>query len=157
MEEGCQNNEEKNEDIYYDDDKFIAIIKTDGSAEIIEFDVEYWDELPDYIAAQRLDAVRVMPLCKIAEELGLDDHITGWVDNCGLLKGLEDNPIGCNIYPGPIAGDMILTLEDDKYNPKSFNDLDVVYDVLKKLGVTEIEENFDDDYDEEDGRFEAWS
>lgn len=52
---------------------------------------------------------------------------------------------------------MILTLEDDNYSPKSFNDLDVVYDVLKKLGVTEIEENFDDDYDEEDGRFDAWS
>ena len=148
---------DENDDIYYNDDKFIAIIKTDGSAEIIEFDVEYWDELPDYIAAKRLDAVRVMPLFDIAEELGLDDHITGWVDDRGLRKSLDENPVGCKIYPGTIAGDMILTLEDDDYKPKSFNDLDVIYSVLNKLGVTEIEENLDDEYDEEDGRFDAWS
>lgn len=148
---------DENDDFYYNDDKFIAIIKTDGSAEILEFDVEYWDELPDYIAAKRLDAVRVMPLFDIAEELGLDDHITGWVDDSGLLKNLDKNPVGCKIYPGAIAGDMILTLEDDNYIPKNFNDLDVIYDILCKLGVTEIEENFDDEYDEEDGRFDAWS
>lgn len=148
---------DENDDIYYNDDNFIAIIKTDGSAEIIEFDVEYWDELPEYIAAKRLDAVRVVPLYDIAEELGLDEHITGWVDDRGLLKNLDDNPVGCKIYPGTIAGDMILTLEDDDYKPKSFNDLDVIYSVLNKLGVTEIEENLDDEYDEEDGRFDAWS
>lgn len=147
---------DENDDIYYNDDKFIAIIKTDGSAEIIEFDVEYWDELPEYIAAKRLDAVRVVPLYDIAEELGLDEHITGWVDDRGLLKNLDDNPVGCKIYPGTIAGDMILTLEDDEYKPKSFNDLDIIYSVLNKLGVTEIEENLDDEYDEEDGRFDAW-
>lgn len=148
---------DENDDIYYNDDKFIAIIKTDGSAEIIEFDVEYWDELAEYIAAKRLDAVRVVPLYDIAEELGLDDHITGWVDNRGLMKNLDENPVGCKIYPGTIAGDMILTLEDDDYKPKSFNDLDIIYSVLNKLGVTEIEENLDDEYDEDDGRFDAWS
>lgn len=148
---------DENDDIYYNDDKFIAIIKTDGSAEIIEFDVEYWDELPEYIAAKRLDAVRVVPLYDIAEELGLDDHITGWVDDRGLRKSLDENPVGCKIYPGTIAGDMILTLEDDDYKPKSFNDLDIIYSVLNKLGVTEIEENLDDEYDEDDGRFDAWS
>ena len=147
---------DENDDIYYNDDKFIAIIKTDGSAEIIEFDVEYWDELPEYIAAKRLDAVRVVPLYDIAEELGLDEHITGWVDDRGLRKSLDENPVGCKIYPGTIAGDMILTLENDEYKPKSFNDLDIIYSVLNKLGVTEIEENLDDEYDEEDGRFDAW-
>lgn len=148
---------DESDDIYYNDDKFIVIIKTDGSAEIIEFDVEYWDELPEYIAAKRLDAVRVVPLYDIAEELGLDEHITGWVDDRGLRKSLDENPVGCKIYPGTIAGDMILTLEDDDYKPKSFNDLDVIYSVLNKLGVTEIEENLDDEYDEDDGRFDAWS
>ena len=149
--------EMESDDVNYYDDNYIAIIKTDGTAEIIEFDVEYWDELPDYVVAQHLDAVRVMPLYDIAEKLGLDDHITGWVDDKGVLKDLDENPVGCKIYPGKLVGDMILTLEDDNYKPKSFNDLDVVYDVLGKLGVTEIEENFDDEYDEEDGRFDAWS
>ena len=155
MEENKLN--EEDDDIYYYDDKYVVIIKTDGSAEIIDFDVEYWDELPQYIDARRLDAVRVVPLYDIAEKLGLDDHITGWVDDRGLLKNLDENPVGCKIYPGKIVGDVILTLEDDEYKPQSFNDLDTVYDVLDKLGVTEIEENFDDEYDEEDGRYDAWS
>lgn len=154
MEENKLN--EEDDDIYYYDDKYVVIIKTDGSAEIIDFDVEYWDELPQYIDARRLDAVRVVPLYDIAEKLGLDDHITGWVDDRGLLKNLDENPVGCKIYPGKIVGDMILTLEDDEYKPQSFNDLDAVYDVLNKLGVTEIEENFEE-YDEEDGKYDAWS
>lgn len=154
MEENKLN--EEDDDIYYYDDKYVVIIKADGSAEIIDFDVEYWDELPQYIDARRLDAVRVMPLYDIAEKLGLDDHITGWVDDRGLLKNLNENPVGCKIYPGKIVGDMILTLEDDEYKPQSFNDLDTVYDVLNKLGVTEIEENFEE-YDEEDGKYDAWS
>ncbi len=154
MEENKLN--EEDDDIYYYDDKYVVIIKTDGSAEIIDFDVEYWDELPQYIDARRLDAVRVVPLYDIAEKLGLDDHITGWVDDRGLLKNLDENPVGCKIYPGKIVGDMILTLEDDEYKPQSFNDLDTVYDVLNKLGVTEIEENFEE-YDEEDGKYDAWS
>ena len=154
MEENKLN--EEDDDIYYYDDKYIVIIKADGSAEIIDFDVEYWDELPQYIDARRLDAVRVMPLYDIAEKLGLDDHITGWVDDRGLLKNLDENPVGCKIYPGKIVGDMILTLEDDEYKPRSFNDLDTIYDVLNKLGVTEIEENFEE-YDEEDGKYDAWS
>lgn len=154
MEENKLN--EEDDDIYYYDDKYVVIIKTDGSAEIIDFDVEYWDELPQYIDARRLDAVRVVPLYDIAEKLGLDDHITGWVDDRGLLKNLDENPVGCKIYPGKIVGDMILTLEDDEYKPHSFNDLDTVYDVLDKLGVTEIEENFEE-YDEEDGKYDAWS
>lgn len=88
MEQDYQNNEEKNEEVYYDDDKFIAIIKTDGCAEIIEFDVEYWDKLPDYIAAQHLDDVRVMPLFKIAEELGLDDPSPAGLTTADLRKVL---------------------------------------------------------------------
>lgn len=154
MEENKLN--EEDDDIYYYDDKYVVIIKTDGSAEIIDFDVEYWDELPQYIDARRLDAVRVLPLYDIAEKLGLDDHITGWVDDRGLLKNLDENLVGCKIYPGPIVGDMILTLEDDEYKPRSFNDLDTIYDVLDKLNVTEIEENFEE-YDEEDGKYDAWS
>lgn len=154
MEENKLN--EEDDDIYYYDDKYVVIIKTDGSAEIIDFDVEYWDELPQYIDARRLDAVRVVPLYDIAEKLGLDDHITGWVDDRGLLKNLDENSVGCKIYPGQIVGDMILTLENDEYKPQSFNDLDTVYDVLDKLGVTEIEENFEE-YDEEDGKYDAWS
>lgn len=135
----------------------IAIVKTDGKADIIEFNVEEgWDELPDFVNAKRLDAIRVQPLYDIGQELGLKDHITGWVDNMGLMKDLPMNPVGCRIYPGPIAGDMILTLEDAKYNPKSFEDVDTLKKVIAGLGA-KLDHVYLEDAPDDDGRYDAWS
>ena len=136
--------------------KLIAIIKTDGSADIIEFDVENWDELPPFVDAKRLDAIRVQPLYDISKKLGYSEHITGWVDNMGLIRDLPSNPVGCKIYPGRIVGDMILTLEDEKYNPMSFTDLDDLKQVLSDLGA-KLMNVFLDDGPDDDGRFDAWS
>ena len=113
--------------------KLIAIIKTDGKADILEFDVENWDELPGFVDADRLDAIRVQPLYDISKKLGYSEHITGWVDNKGLLRDLPSNPIGCKIYPGNIVGDMILTLEDASYKPMSFTNLDDLKQVVADL------------------------
>ena len=140
----------------YDDRKLIAIIKTDGKADIIEFDVENWDELPAFVDAKRLDAVRVQALYDISKRLGYEEHITGWVDNMGLMKGLAKNAIGCQIYSGPIAGDMILTLEDQKYNPMSFTDLNDLKNVVSALGA-KLDHVYLDDGPDDDGRFDAWS
>ena len=149
--------EEDEEEGYEPDLMLIAIVKTDGKADIIEFDVESgWDELPDFVGAKRLDAIRVQPLYDISSQMGYDDHITGWVDNMGLMKDLPMNPIGCKIYPGPIAGDMILTLEDKKYNPKSFNDLDELKQVIAALGA-KLDNICLDDEPDDDGRYDAWS
>ena len=138
------------------DYKLIAIIKTDGKADIIEFDVENWDELPAFVDANRLDAIRVQPLYDIGNRLGFEEHITGWVDNMGLMKNLPRNPIGCQIYPGPIAGDMILTLEDQKYNPMSFTNLTDLKNVVSALGA-KLDHVYLDDGPDDDGRFDAWS
>ena len=74
----------------------------------------------------------------------------------GLMNNLPMNRIGCRIYPGPIAGDMILTVEDARYNPKSFKSLEQLKLVLEALGAdlgdVKIEDSPDDD-----GRFHAWS
>ena len=161
-----ENPEEEDEEEDYEEDygedseierKLIGIIKTDRTADIIEFDVEYWDELPAYVNANRLDAIRVQPLYDIGKQLGYrSEHITGWVDNMGLLKDLPMNPVGCEIYPGPIAGDMILTLEDGRYNPMSFTSLSDLKEVIAKLGATLKRVDLDDGPDD-DGRFDAWA
>lgn len=143
----------------FDDDyyKLIAIVKTNGTADIYEFDVEEgWDELAEMVAARRLDAIRVQPLYDIAEQVGLRDHITGWVDNMGLMKNLPMNPIGCKIYPGPIAGDMILTVEDARYNPKSFASLEQLKQVVAALGAN-LGDVILEDGPDDDGRYDAWS
>jgi len=150
--------EEDDEQDYDDSDyKLIAVVKTNGTADIMEFDVEAgWDELPELVGAHRLDAIRVQPLYDIGNDLGMTDHITGWVDNMGLMKDLPMNPIGCKIYPGPIAGDMILTLEDKKYNPKSFESLQQLKDVVAALGAN-LKNIILDDGPDDDGRFDAYA
>jgi hypothetical protein len=155
--EDYDEDEEEDDEDYFDADlKLIAIIKTNGKADIIEFDVEEgWDELPEFVGAHRLDAIRVQPLYDISNQLGYDDHITGWVDNMGLLKDLPMNPVGCRIYPGPIAGDMILTLESKKYDPKSFESLNDLKKVIAALGAT-LERISLDDGPDDDGRFDAY-
>lgn len=137
--------------------KLIAIIKTNGKADIHEFDVEYWDELPPMIDAKRLDAIRTQPLYDLSKKMGYTDmHITAWVDNMGLLKDLPMNPVGCQLYPGPIAGDMILTLEDNKYNPTSFENLEELKQIVAELGG-KLENIYLDDGPDDDGRYDAWS
>ena len=138
--------------------KLIAIIQPDGRADIHEYDVEDdWDDLPPMIDAKRLDAIRTQPLYDLSEEMGYTTkHITAWVDNMGLLRGLPENRIGCMLYPGSIVGDLILTLEDNKYNPMSFDDLDELKKILVGLGANLVNVYLDDGPDD-DGRFDAWS
>lgn len=116
--------------------KYIAVIKTDGKADIYEFDVEHcWDDLPKYINADGLDAVRVQPLYDLSKQMDYEGHITGWVDRNGLPKGLPMNTIGCKLYPGPIAGDMILTYETAQYTPLSFTNMEEIQNILAALGA----------------------
>lgn len=150
------------EDTYEEEDdaplyKLIAIIQPNKKAYIHEFDVEYWDELPPMIDAKRLDAIRTQPLYDLSEKMGYTkNHITAWVDNMGLLKNLPINPIGCKLYPGDIVGDLILTLEDNKYNPLSFENLDELKQVVADLGA-KLENVYLDDGPDDDGRYDAWS
>ena len=115
----------------------IAIIKPNGKAFIHKFNVEEnWDDLAPMIDARRLDAIRTQPLYDISKKMHYTDtHIIAWVDNMGLLRGLPENRIGCRLYPGSIVGDLILTLEDNQYDPKSFDDLDDLKKILAELGV----------------------
>lgn len=133
-------NEHKHEEERLDENyeyKLIAIIEPNGNAVIHEFNVEEdWDDLPPMIDAKRLDAIRTQPLYDLTDKMGYrNKHITAWVDNMGLLRGLPENRIGCRLYPGSIVGDLILTLEDNRYDPKSFDDLDELKKILAELGV----------------------
>lgn len=138
--------------------KLIAVIEPNGNAVIHEFNVEEdWDDLPPMIDAKRLDAIRTQPLYDLTDKIGYrNKHITAWVDNMGLLRGLPENRIGCRLYPGPIVGDLILTLEDNRYEPMSFENLSELKQVIAELGAT-LKYVYLDDEPDDDGRYDAWS
>lgn len=152
--EGEEEVDEDGDDEY----KLIAIIEPNGNAVIHEFNVEEdWDDLPPMIDAKRLDAIRTQPLYDLTDKMGYrNKHITAWVDNMGLLRGLPENRIGCRLYPGSIVGDLILTLEDNKYKPMSFENLSELKQVIAELGAT-LKYVYLDDEPDDDGRFDAWS
>lgn len=133
--------------------QFIAVIDTQGKADLVEFDLETeeWDELAKFIDADRLDAIRTEPLNNLGKELELDERITAWVDRNGMAKGLASNPIGGKLYPGPIVGNMILTLEDSEYHPMSFDDLAVLKEIVAALGAS-VEHVFYDEFPDDDSR-----
>lgn len=156
--EDYEDEDEDEDDYYVPEMMLMAIIDTNGKADIHEYDVDGgWDDLPPMIGAKRLDAIRTQPLYDLSEKMGYtNNHITAWVDNMGLLKNLPMNPVGCRLYPGPIAGDMILTLEDNKYNPLSFNDVDELKKIIAELGAT-FRNLYLDDGPDDDGRYDAYS
>ena len=127
--------EEKTE---YFGTQFIAVINTKGEADLVEFDLETeeWDELAKFIDADRLDAIRTEPLTQLSKEMELDERITAWVDRNGIAKNLEPNIVGGKLYPGPIVGNMILTLEDSGYHPVSFDNLAELKAIVTALGAT---------------------
>lgn len=135
----------------------IAIVHTDATADIIEFDVDNWSEMADFIGADRLHALRVQPLFEIGHKAGYEEKVTGWTDKNGQQKRLPINNVGQKISREPIAGDIILTLEDDDHNPMSFYDINALRRVLEALGATIENICLDDDNYDDDGRFDAWS
>lgn len=157
-----EDDEEHEEEEEYEPDplplKLMAIIQPDGKAYIHEYNVEEdWDDLPAMIDARRLDAIRTQPLYDLSKKMHyFTKHITAWVDNMGLLRGLRENRIGCMLYPGSIVGDLILTLEDNRYEPMSFDNLDKLKKILAELGANLIAVYLDDGPDD-DGRYDAWS
>lgn len=130
---------------------FIAVIKPSGKADLIEFDLETetWDELCEVIDADEMKPIRTGTLNQIAKDVDLDDHITAWVDSDGKAKGLEENPTGNKIYPGPVLGWLILTLEDEEGNQHCFDDIYQLEDVIEKLGC-EVEDIYYDEFPDDD-------
>ena len=138
--------------------KLIAIIQPNGNATIEEFDAEYWEEMPSYIDAEHLDAFRTQKLNLMSVKYGFGtDHITAWVDSDGYAKALENNIIGEHIYGNAgILGDLILTLEDAQFTPKSFESLETLEKIIADLGATVTLIDLDEPEDD-DGRWDAWS
>lgn len=134
---------------------FIALVKPDGKADLIEFDLEKetWEELCEVIDAKEMTPIRSGALKQIAKDVELDDCITAWVDSEGEAKGLEENPIGDKIYPGPVLGYLILTLEDEEGKPRCFDDIYELEDVIEKLGC-EVENIYYEEFPDDDGRYD---
>ena len=120
----------------------VIIIRTSGAASVMEADVfaMSYREMRQLIGAEGLDAVHFSdPLNQITKVCRFRGyHVAMYVDRDGYAKDLPDNATGTFLYGtgAEIRGDVIIALEDNKYDTHSFHfkeDLDNVFDEISRL------------------------
>ena len=120
----------------------VIIIRTSGAASVMEADVfaMSYREMRQLIGAEGLDAVHFSdPLNQITKVCRFRGyHVAMYVDRDGYAKDLPDNATGTILYGtgAEIRGDVIIALEDNKYDTHSFHfkeDLDNVFDEISRL------------------------
>ena len=117
----------------------IAIVKADGNATIYKFKKDDFAKLAGFIGAKRLAPVRVDALDAIAKKAGITDHLVAWIDYEAPRKKLPMNVVAKNFFKGMIAGDIIISLADNIYDPMMFYGTDDLENVLKSMKVKNIE------------------
>lgn len=118
-----------------DDMKYFAIIKSDGTADVFAFDVENWSEAPTLLYAKRLAPVRTNALDALAKELGMELRLTLWMNYNAPRMTMAQNQIASQLGESYIAGDVILTMEDNNFDPVFFFSSDQVKQVLEAIGI----------------------
>ena len=113
---------------------FLAIIKPDGNATAYRFIKEDWDKVAGYVGAKRLAPVRVDALDKIGRKLGINEHVVAWIDIEAPRKKMPLNIVAKKFYNGIIAGDIILTLSDNIWDPMLFLGTDELKKIVEALG-----------------------
>ena len=113
---------------------FIAVIKPDGCTVAYRFIKDDWSKLAGYLGAKRLSPIRVDKLDEIGKKVGINEHLTAWVDIEAPRKNLEMNAVAKKFYKGIIAGDIVLTLADNIWDPMLFLGTDDLENVVKALG-----------------------
>lgn len=119
------------------DQGYTARIEPDGKAYIVESGLEVFSLFEEEI----YDPARLKKLHDLGKELGLKGRLTLWTDNSALRKQLvmynkiTENPIGAKHYPGPVADNIYVALEDEDYRMMLFDDPEQLKQVCLALGV----------------------
>ena len=116
------------------DKHYLAIIKPDGKTIAYCFIKDDWDKVAGYLGAKRLAPVRVDALDKIGKKVGISEHLTAWIDIEAPRKKMPMNAVAKKFYKGVIAGDIVLTMADDIWDPMLFMEVDDINNIVEALG-----------------------
>lgn len=117
----------------------VIIIRPSGVASIIEADIfsMSYREMGQLIDAEGVEAIHFSePLNRITKVCKLNGyHIAMYIDRNGYAKNLADNTIGTLLYGTgtEIRGDVIILLEDNRYDTYSFNFKEDIETVLSEI------------------------
>ena len=118
-------------------DGFIARIEPDTKTYILSCGNNFFKLLEE----DMYDPIRLDSLYALGKRLGLPGRLTAWVDNTALRKQMVgmntvmDNIIGKSIYPGKVADNLFLAMEDENYNVMMFSSTAQLKTTLMALGI----------------------
>ena len=120
------------------DKGYVARVEPDGKAYIVESSLAVFTLFEEDI----YDPARLECLYDLGKKLGLKHRLTIWTDNSAYRKQMvlynkvDLNAIGTKFYPGPVADNFFVALEDESHRISIFNDLELLKKVLVALGCT---------------------
>ena len=117
-------------------EKYVIIADTNDGFRIVQADASDWRSLPALIGAERCDDMRCQKFRDVAHKLMLPGTLLGQLDKDAFRKyNLEVNYHASQWYDGyaDLAGDMIICMEDNKYNPFSFTSKEQAQSVIDAL------------------------
>lgn len=116
---------------------YVARIEPDGKAYIVENPLGVFALIEEEI----YDPARLQSLYDLGKKLAINDRLTMWTDNSALRKQMVlynkimPNPIGKKYYPGPVADNVFIALEDADFRMSLFTDKAKLQRVCLALGV----------------------
>ena len=116
------------------DKHYLAVIKPDGNTVAYHFIKDDWSKVAGYVGAKRLAPLRVDKLDEIGNKIGVNEHLTAWIDIEAPRKNMPLNVTAKKFYKGVIAGDIILTLADNIWDPMLFFDIDDIQKIVEAIG-----------------------
>jgi hypothetical protein len=123
------------------DKGYVARIEPDGKAYIVESSLAVFALFEEDI----YDPARLNSLYDLSKKMGIKGRITFWTDNSALRKEMAvynkitPNSVGATYYPGPVAGNIFLALEDENFRMSIFNDRELLKKVCLAVGATQVE------------------
>ena len=121
----------------YIDKGYVARIEPDGKAYIVDNSLAVFALIEEEI----YDPARLNKLHEIGKKLGLKGNLTLWTDNSALRKQLAiyskytKNAIAEKFYPGPVADNVLIALEDEEGRITLFEDPEQLKQVCLALGI----------------------
>ena len=118
------------------DKGYVARIEPDGKAFIVDTSAAVFALFEEDI----YDPARLDSLNELGKKLGIKGRLTIWTDNAAYRKQMVMydkvvlNPVGCNIFPGPVVGNFYLALEDNDFRLSVFNNLEHLKKAIGTIG-----------------------
>lgn len=118
-------------------DGFIARVEPDCKTYILKCGKDFFKLFEE----EMYDPARLDSLYALGQRMKLPGRLTAWIDNTALRKQrvgmntIRDNIVGNSFYPGKVADNIFIGMEDENFNMMMFNSTAQLKITLMAMGI----------------------